>query len=43
MKKTKTFKVTIEGLTLQDIIEILALRGEELPEGVSILLRSTKC
>lgn len=39
MKKTKTFKVTIEGLTLQDIIEILALRGETLPEDVTILLR----
>lgn len=34
MKKTKTFKVTIEGLTLQDIIEILALRGEKLPENI---------
>lgn len=42
MKKVKTYKVTIEGLTLQDIIEILELRGEELPEGVSILLTSTK-
>lgn len=39
MKKTKTFKVTIEGLTLQDIIEILALRGEELPASISVLLR----
>lgn len=34
MKKTKTFKATIEGLTLQDIIEILALRGEELQEDI---------
>lgn len=47
MKKSRksdelTFKVTIEGLTLQDIIEILALRGETLPEKVTILLRSTK-
>lgn len=37
-----TFDVTIEGLTLQDIIEILALRGETLPERVTILLKSTK-
>lgn len=29
-----TFNVTIEGLTIHDIIEILALRGEELPEEV---------
>ena len=41
MKKSRksdelTFDVTIEGLTLQDIIEILALRGETLPEGVII-------
>lgn len=42
MKKTKTFKVTIEGLTLQDIIEILALRGEELPEEVAISLKAAK-
>lgn len=42
MKKTKTFKVTIEGLTLQDIIEILALRGEELPEEIVIALKLGK-
>lgn len=36
MKKAKTviYKATLEGLTIQDIIEILALRGEELPEEV---------
>lgn len=32
MKKTKTYKATIEGLTIHDVIEILAMRGEELPE-----------
>ena len=39
MKKSKVYKVEIEGLTLQDIIEILALRGEELPEVLNVLLR----
>lgn len=37
-----TFDVTIEGLTLQDIIEILALRGETLPEEVTNLRTSAK-
>lgn len=32
--KTVTYRATLEGLTIQDIIEILALRGEELPEEV---------
>lgn len=32
--KTVTYRATLEGLTIQDIIEILALRGEELSEEV---------
>lgn len=39
MKKSKVYKVEIEGLTVQDIIEILALRGEELPASIFVLLR----
>lgn len=47
MKKSRksdelTFDVTIEGLTLQDIIEILALRGETLPEEIVIALKLGK-
>lgn len=32
MKKTKTCRAIIEGLTVRDVIEILAMRGEDLPE-----------
>ena len=36
--KTVTYRATLEGLTIQDIIEILALRGEELPEEIMNLI-----
>ena len=32
------FKVTIEGLTLQDIIEILAMKGYELPDKIKLMI-----
>ena len=38
MKKTKTYKAAIEGLTLHDVIEILALRGESLAEEIMNLI-----
>ena len=38
MKKSKVYKVEIEGLTLQDIVEILELKCEELEAVVRSLL-----
>ena len=38
MKKTKTYKATIEGLTIHDVIEILTMRGESLAEEIMNLI-----
>ena len=39
MKKSKVYKVEIEGLTLQDIIEILELKCEELEEQIKLSVK----
>ena len=39
MKKSKVYKVEIEGLTIRDIADICELQGRPLPEAVAKMIQ----